>query len=372
MKKRLLMISTFLLSFIILITNVNAAQELTCVYPDGTTQYAVKLVQDKDGNLYTYKNSKTLDSDSSLWKEFTMPKDKINLTYILTDPNYTSKAASEYYDLENNVLTACPTCLNYETILHKKDLRIEAYSYKDSDKTCEPGFVKIHQDSDEIKSDEQINNEKDMDYKGKMKEYQMNYCRYALMSDRSYVGLEKGSVTLEFYYNKNNFHFPDGYTTKFDVNDIFSSNSGNCPQKLYSSYYTNGEDFYVNDPGVTNRNREWALTLSKYYSSSPSDNQVPTTDDACQLLGDDTIKLIDDIMRIIRIIVPLLLIVLGMTDFLRATFSDNEDNMKKDRERFIKRIIAAIIVFIVPIFVHLVLNVANSVWSDINPETCIK
>ena len=35
MKKRLLMISTFLLSFIILITNVNAAQELTCAYGDG-------------------------------------------------------------------------------------------------------------------------------------------------------------------------------------------------------------------------------------------------------------------------------------------------------------------------------------------------
>ena len=46
--------------------------------------------------------------------------------------------------------------------------------------------------------------------------------------------------------------------------------------------------------------------------------------------------------------------------------------MKKDRDRFIKRIIAAIIVFIVPIFVNLVLNIANTVWGSINKETCIK
>ena len=77
-------------------------------------------------------------------------------------------------------------------------------------------------------------------------------------------------------------------------------------------------------------------------------------------------------MKVIRIAVPILLVVLGMTDFLRATFSDNEDNMKKDRDRFIKRIIAAIIVFIVPIFVNLVLNIANTVWGSINKETCIK
>lgn len=90
------------------------------------------------------------------------------------------------------------------------------------------------------------------------------------------------------------------------------------------------------------------------------------------MLGDDVIEIIDDVMKIIRIAVPILLIVFGMTDFLRATFSDSEENIKKDRDRFIKRIIAAIIVFIVPIFVDLVLHLANKVWSNINPETCIK
>ena len=77
-------------------------------------------------------------------------------------------------------------------------------------------------------------------------------------------------------------------------------------------------------------------------------------------------------MGLIRIAVPIILIVFGIVDFFRATFSDNEDNMKKDRERFIKRIIAAIIVFIVPMFVHLVLTIANNVWGYINPETCVK
>ena len=73
MKKRLLMISTFLLSFIILITNVNAAQELTCAYGDGGwTQKPVKLVQDKDGTLfkYTASHGTYLGITETKWEKF--------------------------------------------------------------------------------------------------------------------------------------------------------------------------------------------------------------------------------------------------------------------------------------------------------------
>ena len=46
--------------------------------------------------------------------------------------------------------------------------------------------------------------------------------------------------------------------------------------------------------------------------------------------------------------------------------------LKKDRERFIKRIIAAVLVFLAPILINLILDLANNVWNWINPETCIK
>ena len=77
-------------------------------------------------------------------------------------------------------------------------------------------------------------------------------------------------------------------------------------------------------------------------------------------------------MKWIRIFVPILLIGLGVLDFAKATFEKSEDDMKKIREKFIKRIVAAVLVFLAPIFVNLLLELANSVWEWINPNTCIK
>ena len=59
-------------------------------------------------------------------------------------------------------------------------------------------------------------------------------------------------------------------------------------------------------------------------------------------------------------------------DFSQAVFSSSEDNIKKIREKFFKRIIAAVLVFLSPLFVKLILNLSNEVWDWINPNTCIK
>ena len=49
-----------------------------------------------------------------------------------------------------------------------------------------------------------------------------------------------------------------------------------------------------------------------------------------------------------------------------------DDDMKKAREKFIKRIVAAVLVFLVPIFVNLILDLANMAWSNINSDTCVR
>ena len=73
-------------------------------------------------------------------------------------------------------------------------------------------------------------------------------------------------------------------------------------------------------------------------------------------------------MNWIKIIIPILLIAYGTLDFTKAIFSGKEDDMKT----FINRIIAAVLVFIAPIFVNLLLTLANEVWSFISPNTCIE
>lgn len=91
-----------------------------------------------------------------------------------------------------------------------------------------------------------------------------------------------------------------------------------------------------------------------------------------KLLGDEVIDFINEIMGWVRIAAPILLIGFGVLDFVKATFSGKEEDMKKNRERFIKRIVAAILLFLVPIFVNLLLELINKVWSWVNPDTCIK
>lgn len=58
-------------------------------------------------------------------------------------------------------------------------------------------------------------------------------------------------------------------------------------------------------------------------------------------------KIIHSGYLIIKIATPIVLIVLGMVDFLRAVIGADESEIKKKQQRFIKRVISAIMVFLV-------------------------
>lgn len=62
-----------------------------------------------------------------------------------------------------------------------------------------------------------------------------------------------------------------------------------------------------------------------------------------------------NIFRWIKYILPVLVIVLGILDFIKAIGSDKEDEMKKAQKSFIIRLIAAALVFIVPLILEFVL-----------------
>ena len=114
----------------------------------------------------------------------------------------------------------------------------------------------------------------------------------------------------------------------------------------------------------------YSLVVKDTKDDEPKKDFNPTSCD--DLIGDEIKDIINNIMKYIRIAVPILLIGFGIIDFAKATFSSKEDDMKKSREVFIKRIIAAVLVFLAPIIVNLILDLANNVWSWINPDTCIK
>ncbi len=80
---------------------------------------------------------------------------------------------------------------------------------------------------------------------------------------------------------------------------------------------------------------------------------------------------VSTIVMLIKIIVPILLIIFGMLDLAKAVIAGKEDEIKKNQTTFIKRLIAAVIVFFVVSLVQLVVRFVagtdeNSIMSCFN------
>lgn len=71
-------------------------------------------------------------------------------------------------------------------------------------------------------------------------------------------------------------------------------------------------------------------------------------------------QLLQDALNVIRLAVPALLIVLGSIDLGTAVVSDDKDALKKSTSRLLKRFIAAIAIFFVPLFVEVLINLVES------------
>jgi len=88
------------------------------------------------------------------------------------------------------------------------------------------------------------------------------------------------------------------------------------------------------------------------------------------LLGDDLIEKINSYLNIIKIAVPIIIIAFGIIDFSKAIVL-GDDEMKKAKNNFIKRLGIAVLVFLTPTIINIILTIANKVWTFINPDTCV-
>lgn len=73
--------------------------------------------------------------------------------------------------------------------------------------------------------------------------------------------------------------------------------------------------------------------------------------------------MINQVLIYVRIIVPILIILLGTLDFAKAVFAGKEDNMKKAQSTFIRRLIAGVAIFFIPILVDIIMELADYVWA---------
>lgn len=76
------------------------------------------------------------------------------------------------------------------------------------------------------------------------------------------------------------------------------------------------------------------------------------------------------IVVMIQVVVPILLIIWGMIDFAKAVIGGDEDKIKAGQKTFIKRLIAAVVVFLVITITQLLINlVASATGGDDSTAT---
>ena len=400
--KKSFLIYTLFLSFIIMINTVYAENdieknsenpELTCIYSKGTTQFPIMYTQDSKGNIKVWQINKNKYADEA--KKPTKTSPHWELIYDETNDSFNPKTtltlvhatdAIHQFRIDDSYKTrfkTCPPCVDHRKNGNTTKYETLFYSQKKSGK-CSSGSTHSIYTSTSATTIEEVNSNKILqsselsdDEKGKMYNCQYGDINFYISDDEQKVYTDIPE-TDKYNQYKNTIKFSrDEFLNDSKEN---KNNKEKCPRTLYrmcgeSDPYINPDgipcDWYVTFHGPIEGYTTKAILKTSETGKDKEDNKenIKSCED---LFSPSTIKEIDKIMGLVRIAVPIILIVFGIVDFFRATFSDNEDNMKKDRERFIKRIIAAIIVFIVPMFVHLVLTIANNVWGYINPETCVK
>lgn len=97
----------------------------------------------------------------------------------------------------------------------------------------------------------------------------------------------------------------------------------------------------------------------------------------CGFLGEDILidekiaKTVSSIILVIQVVVPVILVVIGMIDFMKAVIASKEDEIKKAQGLFIKRLIVSVLVFFVFAIVKMLISfVAEDSTRILNCANC--
>lgn len=86
----------------------------------------------------------------------------------------------------------------------------------------------------------------------------------------------------------------------------------------------------------------------------------------CNALGDLKTDL-ENLFNLLKIILPLLIIVLSIYDFIKSITAKDEKDMKKSFQNLIKRFIYAVILFVLPVLINFLLE-----FFGTNSTVCIE
>ncbi len=92
---------------------------------------------------------------------------------------------------------------------------------------------------------------------------------------------------------------------------------------------------------------------------------------ACNEIPVEITNITSLLYTLVKVAIPLLLIIFGMLDFGRAVIAGDEKEIKEKQKLFGKRLIAAVLVFLIFSIVELIINLIAPTDSE-SIMTCVK
>lgn len=388
--------------------NVYAAQELSCLYENSGVADKVMLVQDKNGKVVVYKHDK-----NGSWEDYgwyvsdAVPK----WGDVKTNKKGKIKVDTSNIDDDKKIsnLTSCPTAkvtfdggkirfykenVDGSYVWFKTICRLEGepkysafvpkandYDTSSTDvsgKTCSSFTTKEMWNA--------VNTEK-----------HATSCLYAsdVVEGCHIVRMDVDTNKVLHWVQAeplvgvvNDIRFK-AETESANVDSMFENFSGNCPDFIYVNRIVASGQASVS-PHLVNTKVKFAKTGSfqKYNKMDQKGiNQVTGGNltgevelnfqkieilDCETLFGgsEELIDLLKFILNLIKVLVPLMVVGLGTLDFAKAMFAGSEDNMKKAQSKFVKRLVIAVAIFLIPSILKLVLGIASSIWGNIDANLC--
>ena len=78
----------------------------------------------------------------------------------------------------------------------------------------------------------------------------------------------------------------------------------------------------------------------------------------------DVVQIIGYVLLVFKIAMPLLIIAFGIFDFGKAVVAEKEDEIKKQTKRLLYRVIAGIVIFLIPNIILFLFGLINEYETD--------
>lgn len=367
MKKKINLI-ILIMSIFMFTKTINAAtcdndyQCITCTYAVGTYDVTFEVKANGKGGATVKRTTKLTD-------------EKSRVVYSFKDPSKNAITASNFIIESKKIVCPAKLYLKYETGASAKvGVYISFVKFSDSKANS---ALKDSTDNKKKFSTSKTKVGKSCSYSGTMIQ-------------------GSGSVPVTITRNNNHLEYDvgNGYkvgTSEVSYQDFPKEKSGTCPT-IYIKCGSNGSDKYCHiyknptvideaqsNPGQSGEDTPTGDDIKKQNNSSTKksckqiDGKYYDVDGKkvsqkefekscnidCGIFSGEFEKFLKSALALIRFAVPLIIIGLGIVDFIKATAAQDDSLIKKAANTLVKRMVIGVIIFVLPTLLEFILAIAD-------------